>query len=301
MQNPKCDEPAPPVLPLPDGSGAPVLLELDHLLVIDKPPGWRGAPSDPESSARNLQKTLETAVENRADWVASLRLRFLRVVHSPDACASGLALLATDLDTARNMSRLLDRAGTRPDEQYLAVVGGKPNHRRWTCRLKLRPDPEQAGRFLTDTRQGFHAVTEFEVLSHGDGMALLMATPATRHPHQIRAHLGAMGLPVVGDVLYGFGRDLASPEQRARRGPRPPGAGSGEAVLPAAPRSAPRLPAQVALRSVRFAFPGFPGFAPFEVTAPVDAFLAHYGFSSDIPALAADDPPPEGASGPSSS
>jgi 23S rRNA-/tRNA-specific pseudouridylate synthase len=285
MQNPKCNESQTPFLPLPGGTDATILHRDHGLLIIDKPPGWRGAFHDPETSARNLQRTLESAVDARADWVTTLGLPFLRVVHSPDACASGTTLIATHLDTARNLERLLDRPDTRPDEQVLAVVGGKPNQRRWTCCLKLRPDPNHPERFLTDTRQGRHAVTEFEVIAHGDGLALLMATPTTRHPHQIRAQLAALGLPIVGDTLYGFGRDLESPARRAQRGPilvapagTPPQAGS----LPApTPRSLP-----LGLRAIRLAFPGVPGIPGFDVAAPVDEFLAQFGFAAE-----SDEPP----------
>lgn len=279
-----------PAIPLPGGPDAPILHEDRGLLVIDKPPGWRGAPSDPETTARNLQKTLEQAVESHAPWVASLRLKFLRVVHSPDAAASGPALVATDLDAARNFSRLLDRAATAPEEQYLAVVGGKPNQRHWICRLKIHPDPRQPGRMLTDTRHGLHAVTEFEVVSYGDGLVLLMATPRTRHPHQIRAHLAAAGLPIVGDTLYGFGREPRSPLRANRSGSRAAG-DPADVAAGTAPLPAPR-PGPIGLRSVRLAFPGFPGLPTFDVSAEVDSFLARYGFAPEGGQDPAVPPPP---------
>jgi 23S rRNA-/tRNA-specific pseudouridylate synthase len=40
------------------------------------------------------------------------------------------------------------------------------------------------------------------VLSQLDGWALVEAAPKTGRPHQIRAHLAAIGHPVVADPLY---------------------------------------------------------------------------------------------------
>jgi 23S rRNA-/tRNA-specific pseudouridylate synthase len=64
------------------------------------------------------------------------------------------------------------------------------------------------------------AVTDFEVLARDAGrrFALVEARPRTGRTHQIRAHLRAVRLPILGDPTYGDPR--RNPEWSRRTGLR---------------------------------------------------------------------------------
>ena len=51
--------------------------------------------------------------------------------------------------------------------------------------------------------KGRHAETEYETVKVTDRHSLLHVKPYTGRTHQIRIHLAAIGIPVVGDSLYG--------------------------------------------------------------------------------------------------
>ncbi len=59
-----------------------------------------------------------------------------------------------------------------------------------------------------ETRAGRPSITNWRVLRRfrGAGTTELEIRPETGRTHQIRVHLSAAGLPVVGDVVYGRAR-----------------------------------------------------------------------------------------------
>jgi 23S rRNA pseudouridine1911/1915/1917 synthase len=62
------------------------------------------------------------------------------------------------------------------------------------------------------TRSGREAVTSWRVLERypRSGVSLLEIRPETGRTHQIRVHLAASGMPILGDPVYGRGRGAAS-------------------------------------------------------------------------------------------
>ena len=51
--------------------------------------------------------------------------------------------------------------------------------------------------------EGRSALTAFRLLAASESHALVEASPLTGRTHQIRVHLEASGLPIVGDSTYG--------------------------------------------------------------------------------------------------
>ena len=165
-------------------------------------------PYNWDKTGRNLQLAISSGVLGGAFWARSRGLRFLKYVHRLDAETTGILLFAKSPGGVRSYGELFE--SRRMHKRYLAVVRGNPKQDEWVCKAKLGPDPKEHGRQQVDPL-GKEAETKFKVIERKAGLSLVEARPVTGRTHQIRLHLEHVGLPIVGDPMYG------APEDRSRR------------------------------------------------------------------------------------
>jgi 23S rRNA pseudouridine1911/1915/1917 synthase len=204
----------------------PVLYEDGHVLVVDKPAGLLSVASSPEA------RDEDTVLRRVQEYVRRLRPRraYVHPVHRLDRDTSGALALALSREARAHLQSLF--RAHRVERRYLALVSGRPRAEQGEVDLPLADAYVAGRRRVARAGEDAHAaLTRWRVCERFAEGALLEVQLATGRQHQIRVHLAHVGLPVVGDAVYGPEKGPAAPRQMlhaAVLGFRPPG---GEGVV----------------------------------------------------------------------
>ncbi len=180
--------------------------------------GWLITPA--ELSGWILKKTDDLIVLNKPPHVVCHRSRYgpwsslvgacreylgddvLRMPFRLDRETSGVLVLARNKGTGKRLQRAVQFRNFR--KTYHAVLAG---HLETAVRVTASIGPDVGAEFYsrqtTVEAGGDTAETEFIPIASGGGYTLVKIHPHSGRRHQIRVHAASLGLPLVGDKLYG--------------------------------------------------------------------------------------------------
>jgi 23S rRNA pseudouridine1911/1915/1917 synthase len=179
-----------------------VLYEDSDLIVVDKPAGMvvHPAPGHPGG-------TLVNALLHHCGDLAGIG-GVLRpgIVHRLDRGTSGVIVAAKNDVTHQGLAAQF--AEHKIDRIYRTFVRGLPRAESGRIDRPIGRHPGDRKRMSVESRSGRPSVTCWRRLHRylQSGTSELEIRPETGRTHQIRVHLAAAGLPLVGDRVYGRAR-----------------------------------------------------------------------------------------------
>lgn len=193
--------PAPEPSPLePQEIPLAVVYEDADLLVIDKPAGLVVHPA-PGHPGGTLVNALLHRVRDLSGIGGVLRPG---IVHRLDKDTSGLMIVAKHDDAHRRLAA--DLQARRIRRRYLTLAWGHLPADTLHVEAPIGRHPTERKRMAV-VEGGRRAATHFTRLERWPAAELLRAELETGRTHQIRVHLLHVGHPVVGDPVYGAGRE----------------------------------------------------------------------------------------------
>ncbi|WP_294120027.1 RluA family pseudouridine synthase [Sphingomonas sp.] len=185
------------VQPLSDDEAAfvqdMVLAKGRDWFMLNKPPGL--ATQGGTKTVQHLDRLLDGLADDNGQRP--------KLVHRLDKDTSGVLLVARSARAAAHFTKAF--AGRTARKVYWALIAGVPSVEEGLIDAPLAKQPGTGGEKMhVDEENGLPARTRYRLVERaGNRAAWVELQPLTGRTHQLRAHMAAIGHPIVGDAKYG--------------------------------------------------------------------------------------------------
>jgi 23S rRNA pseudouridine955/2504/2580 synthase len=161
--------------------------------MLNKPPGL--ATQGGTKTVQHLDRLLDGLADDEGQRP--------KLVHRLDKDTSGVLLVARSARAAGHFSKAF--SGRTARKVYWALITGVPSAEEGLIDAPLAKQPGTGGEKMhVDEESGLPAKTRYRLIDRaGNRAAWVELQPLTGRTHQLRAHMAAIGHPIVGDAKYG--------------------------------------------------------------------------------------------------
>src|SRR5689334_22866476 len=192
-RGPRPQKPREPLTPEEEELVREMVIHRDaNAFVLNKPPGL--ATQGGTKTTQHLDRLLDGLADDGARP---------KLVHRLDKDTSGALLVARSARAAGHFAKAF--SGRTARKVYWALVVGMPDTDEGLIDAPLAKQPGTGGEKMHISEEhGLPAKTRWRLIERaGNRVAWVELQPLTGRTHQLRAHMAAIGHPIVGDAKYG--------------------------------------------------------------------------------------------------
>jgi 23S rRNA pseudouridine955/2504/2580 synthase len=170
-----------------------IVYEDDRILIFDKEPNMvmhKGSGHE-----YGLSEMLKAYTKN-------MNFTFVNRI---DKATSGMIIGAKTLPVVRELSEEIRER--RVEKKYYILVDGKPSKKEFTIKSYLKKTETKVVELDSWEEGAKESISYFKVVKSGKDRTLLEGLLGTGRTHQLRVQLANEGIPIVGDVKYGKGKE----------------------------------------------------------------------------------------------
>jgi len=162
-------------------------------IMLNKPPGL--ATQGGTKTTQHLDRLLDGLADDQGQRP--------KLVHRLDKDTSGVLMVARSARAAGHFAKAF--SGRTARKVYWALIVGVPSAEEGLIDAPLAKQPGTGGEKMhVDEENGLPARTRYRLIDRaGNRAAWVELQPLTGRTHQLRAHMAAIGHPIVGDAKYG--------------------------------------------------------------------------------------------------
>lgn len=186
----------------PENIPLDILYEDPYLLVVNKPKGMVVHPAAGHTGGTLVNAVMAHCGENLSGINGVLRPG---IVHRIDKDTTGALLVCKTDEVHRDLAAQLKEHSIK--RRYQAIVRGNLKEATGTIEGPIGRHPTDRKKMAVNYKNGKAAVTHYKVLERFGQYTYVECRLETGRTHQIRVHMSSIGHPLLGDTVYGAGKD----------------------------------------------------------------------------------------------
>ena len=187
---------------LPEDIPLDILYEDEDVLVVNKPKGMVVHPSAGHTTGTLVNAIMAHCKENLSGINGVLRPG---IVHRIDKDTTGALLVCKNDNAHRDLAMQLKEHSIK--RRYRAIVAGVIKENEGTIEGPIGRHPVDRNKMAINYKNGKEAVTHYRVLERFPNATYVECRLETGRTHQIRVHMTSIGHPLLGDEVYGSGKN----------------------------------------------------------------------------------------------